>query len=96
MPKETMALHRNVFGPDSAATSLLELRWGRNGFVEFGLRTVHAADHSDYIPTEAEGSPEHPAGKPVRGHYTSVDRDQINDLIRYLRRARDYAFGRDE
>jgi hypothetical protein len=94
MPKEVIVLHRDVFGPDSAATSLAEVRFGKNGFVEFGLRTVHAADHSDYVPTEAEkpGSD----GKPMRGHYTSLKRDQINELIRYLRRARDYAYGKDE
>ena len=94
MPKEVIVLHHDVFGPDSAATSLLEVRWGKNGFVEFGLRTVHAVDHSDYVPTEAErpGSD----GQPMRGHYTSFTRPQINELIRYLRRARDYAFGGDE
>lgn len=30
------------------------------------------------------------------GQYVTVDRDQINQLIRNLRRARDIAFGRDE
>jgi hypothetical protein len=30
------------------------------------------------------------------GMYVTLDRRDINDLIRYLRRARDQAFGRDE
>ena len=94
MPKEVIVLHRNVFGPDSAATSLLEVRFGKSGFVEVGLRTVHAADHTDYVPTEDEKPGND--GKPLRGHYSSMERDQINDLIRHLRRARNYAFGGDE
>jgi hypothetical protein len=97
MPKEVIVLHRDVFGQDSAAASLLEVRWGKNGFVELGLRVVHGADHSDYIPKAGEGSPtDFPVDVPIRGRYTSIDRDQINELIRYLRRARDYAFGGDE
>lgn len=94
MPKESIVLHRQVYGPESSATSLAEVRWGRNGFVELGLRTVHGADHSDYIPTEAEKPGND--GKPIQGRYTSLERDQINELIRHLRRARDYAFGKDE
>lgn len=125
MPKETIVLHHDVFGPDSAATSLAEVRFGKNGFVEFGLRTVHAADHSDYVPTGVEcpseltrladefrargdlgasnedvrmwlKMTEDMAGRPIRGRYTSLERDQINELMRYLRRARDYAYGKDE
>jgi hypothetical protein len=94
MPKETVTLGRNVFGPDSPATHLLQVRFGRNGFVELGARIVHGADHSDYKPTEDERPGA--GGKPISGHYASMDRAQINELIRHLRRARDYAFGRDE
>lgn len=94
MPKEVIVLHRNVYGPDSSATSLMEVRFGRKGFVELGLRVVHAADHSDYVPTEEEKPGND--GEAIRGRYTSLERDQINELIRHLRRARDYAYGRDE
>lgn len=94
MPKEVIVSDRNVFGPESSACSLLQVRWGRNGFVELGARIVHGADHSDYKPTEAESPGS--GGKAMRGHYMSLDRPQINDLIRHLRRARDQAFGRDE
>jgi hypothetical protein len=94
MPKEVIVNDRDVFGPDSSACSLLQVRWGRNGFVEFGSRIVHGADHSDYVPTKDERPGD--AGKPIRGHYMSLDRAQINDLIRNLRKARDQAFGRDE
>lgn len=94
MPKEVIVGDRVVFGPESPATPLIEVRWGRNGFVEFGMRTVHGADHSDYIPTEDERPGSN--GEPIRGRYMSLERHQINDLIRHLRRARDQAFGRDE
>jgi hypothetical protein len=94
MPKEVMVFDRSVFGPDSSACPLLQVRWGKDGFVELGSRIVHAADHSDYEPTEKERPGE--AGKPIRGTYVSLERHQINELIRYLRRARDQAFGRDE
>ena len=92
-----MVTHRNVFGPESGAAGAVEVRWGRNGHVELGARVVYAVDTSaDYVPTEAEGGGRWPAGEAIRGHYTPLDRAQINDLIRYLRRARDQAFGRDE
>ncbi len=94
MPKEVIVNDRDIFGPTSSACSLLQVRWGRNGFVELGSRIVHGADHSDYVPTESE-RPE-AAGNPIRGMYMSLDRAQINDLIRNLRKARDQAFGRDE
>ena len=37
---------------------------------------------------------EEPSGQ--SGIYVDLDRDRINRLIRYLRRARDQAFGKDE
>ena len=58
-------------------------------------------------PTDAHRSIETPNGvevqhkrqfgdAPFDGWYMSLNRQQINDLIRVLRRARDAAYGRDE
>jgi hypothetical protein len=94
MPKEVICGDGPVFGPQSSAISVFEVRWGRNGFVEIGSRIVHAADHSPYVPTEAERPGL--SGAAIPGMYMALDRAAINDAIRYLRRARDQAFGRDE
>lgn len=58
-----------------------EIRWSRDGFIQ--LATV--AD-------EAPG----PSGLGAEGWFVHLDRKAVNELIRYLRRARDQAFGRDE
>ena len=95
MPKEVLLTNRDVYGPESGAVQTLEVRFGHNGFVEFGSRVVYAVDHeSDYVPTEAERR-RAGEGDPFRGLYNSLDRGQINTLIKHLRRARDYAFGKD-
>lgn len=95
MPKETIVGERGVvFGPDSLAIQIAQVRWSRSEFVELALRIVDPTDHEDYSPTEAEwpGS----GGEAIRGTYMPLERHQINELIRHLRRARDQAFGRDE
>lgn len=95
MPKEGVYGIGPVFGPESSAIPILSVRWGKGTeFVEIGSRIVHRADHSDYVPTVDERPDA--AGKPIHGMFMSLDRPAINDLIRYLRRARDQAFGRDE
>lgn len=43
------------------------------------------------VATWGDGTKAH-----ARGLYSDLDRQQINELIRVLRRARDSAFGRDE
>lgn len=98
MPKEIVHGQCPVFGPDSMAEPIIEVRWSRDkDFVEIGSRIVHMADHTDYVPTEEErpsmGTSE---GRAIRGLYMSLERSEINSLIRNLRRARDQAFGRDE
>lgn len=95
MPKEIMVTHRDVFGPERGAAFALEIRWGRNEHAEIGARVVYAVDPScDFVPTEEEWPGLN--GRPISGLWTSLTRPQINELIRYLRRARDQAFGRDE
>ncbi len=95
MPKEVVHGQGPIFGPDSAAEPIIEVRWSRESeFVEIGSRVVHRADHSDYVPTDDEYVA--PVGRALTGRYMSLDRPAINALIRNLRRARDQAFGRDE
>lgn len=95
MPKETVYGTGPIYGEDSSAIPIIEVRWSKDvGFVELGTRIVHRADHSNYIPT-VEEDPER-AGAEIRGLFMSFERSQINNLIRNLRRARDQAFGRDE
>ena len=94
MPKEVVYGEGPVFGPESPARSVLEVRWSRNGFVEIGSRIVHAADLSAYVPTEQERPDLN--GAAIPGLYMALDRAAINETIRHLRRARDQAFGRDE
>lgn len=95
MPKEIVYGSQPVFGDESAATSLLEVSWSKEAeYVQIGSRIVHGADHSDYVPTDQERPDA--AGVPISGLFMSLDRAQINKLIRDLRRARDQAFGRDE
>lgn len=40
--------------------------------------------------------PNGPLGEPQSGLWVDVNRDQINEIIRALRKARDQAFGKDE
>lgn len=95
MPKEVVRGTGPIFGPDSPAIPILDVRWSRDKeFVEIGARIVHAADHSNYVPTEQERPGA--AGQPIQGTFMSLDRHAINKLIRDLRRARDQAFGKDE
>lgn len=70
---------------------IVDVRWGREqGFVQ----VVTKAE-------DAEGGRWMGDDYSVQAHvtdglYVDLDRDQINRLIRNLRRARDQAFGRDE
>lgn len=57
------------------------LMWGRDG--------SHAVLGT--APVTADAQPDHAAGQ-----WADLDRKQINDLIRGLRRARDMTYGRDE
>lgn len=80
MPAEKI----QVGNPNDPST--VTVGWHRDGgAVQLAtLRPVH-------YPTEP------PAGSPVDdGQYVDLSRQQINDLIRNLRRARDAAYGRDE
>lgn len=81
MPKE-IVIDRNEFNQDAARGLRVEVRWNRE--TEY-CQVATVAD-------EAPGA----GGSGAEGWFVSLDRRDINDLIRHLRRARDQAFGRDE
>lgn len=64
-------------------TRVVAVAWGRDSTVQVAT-----------APVPAEGS----AGVEIDtgGEFVTLNRIQINDLIRTLRRARDQAYGRDE
>jgi len=81
MPKE-MVIDRNGFNDDHSRGLRVEVRWNREAsYVQ--------------IATVADAAPE-ASGLGGEGWHMGLERQDINDLIRYLRRARDQAFGRDE
>ena len=82
MPKEVV-IDRGSFDDDHSRGLRVEVRWHREGsYVQ--LATV--ADEPPAASEIGDG----------QGWFVSLERCDINDLIRYLRRARDQAFGRDE
>jgi len=97
MPKERI---RSV----TAFAFDVTVSWNRDGKVQ--VATV-AADADERLRAWTESAPE---GAPIDqpetqpgtsfrffdGWHVDLDRPQINELIRVLRRARDQAFGRDE
>lgn len=103
MPKEVVYGQGLPYGtPDEPgpARSIVEVSWSPNSHVQLVTQCVRAVDLSIYEPKPGEpGAEEDLAGQGIPrayGVYIDLDRKGINDLIRYLRRARDQAFGRDE
>lgn len=83
MPKEVIVSDAGF--PDTDEVTLTEVRWSKDSeYVQ--LATV-LADRSTHEPIER---------KVHGGWYFSLDRIDINKLIKNLRRARDQAYGRDE
>jgi hypothetical protein len=67
--------------------------------VEVGWSAGHvqlATCSDDLDALRALGAAAAPDQPDWRGIFLPLDREQVNDLIRNLRRARDSAFGRDE
>jgi hypothetical protein len=96
MPKHYIYPTPNPDGAD--ADRRIELRWQREGGVQLAA-TRWAGDPmkvdfgQEFIQPEKDGDPLVPAWM---GDFVSLERAQINHLIRQLRAARDQAFGRDE
>lgn len=75
------AIHPSTPQRDDEPLRMAEVGWHANGWVQLGIKT------------EIRESGESVTGDVVA---TDLDRQQINNLIRVLRRARDQAYGRDE
>lgn len=78
----------------------VSVRWGRApamSTVSIGVVPIRTEDKVLFHPADDRAiamglNPGDAIGSPM----LELDRGQINDLIRLLRRARDHAFGRDE
>lgn len=66
--------------PNETQQNYAEVGWMRDGYVSIGTR--------------AGGDYDEP-NNPRPGVYADLDRDQVNRLIRALRKARDQAYGAD-
>lgn len=72
--------------------------WGRDTHVQVAT-TANDADSRLRGWTESVDGVEAPAGSSFTmfdGWHVDLTRQQVNDLIRVLRKARDQAYGRDE
>lgn len=85
MPKEVVHNREQYSGDFPSQNCIAEIRWSRDGeYVQVATVLVELVDHSPVLK-EVSG-----------GWYLNLDRTGINDMIRFLRRARDQAFGKDE
>jgi hypothetical protein len=98
--------------PDGTdADRRVEVGWSRNGTVQVATTKLNplADRNREYVDLsmtpvsdEAHGEAKTDAVPTERlvhawdGQYVDLDRGQINELIRNLRRARDQAYGHDE
>lgn len=80
--------------PDQAdgSDARVEVGWGPNG-VQFATTKLQPGAERGY---EYFTGPDGQKWRSWDGQFVDLDRDQINNLIRHLREARDKAFGRDE
>lgn len=85
MPKEVIHSSEQFSSNYPEQTSIVEVRWGRESeYAQIATLLVDTQTHEP-IERSVDG-----------GWFISLNRTGINDLIRYLRKARDQAFGRDE
>lgn len=90
MPKETVYGEQIVPMDEQGGTPsvpIVEVRWAREGTVQV---VTKATDPHEGRLVDDDGV------HYTDGFHVDLDRAGINALIRYLRRARDQAFGRDE
>lgn len=93
MPKETIPA-------GDYEKNRIDVRWQKEGYPGVGLvtynpnRRVSTTIEVDSMGVQV-GKPEEEAF-PFEGWHTELNRYQLNELIRVLRRARDQVFGRDE
>ena len=76
--------------------------WNRDGTVQVASIAADADERLRNWTESAPAGSTEPETKPgtsfrlFNGWHVDLDRSQVNDLIRVLRKARDQAFGRDE
>lgn len=90
MPKQMIYPFPNPDGSD--ADRRIEVGWQRNLGVQVGTTTVVNPGTIRVGPGGVEGE----TAPRWDGAFVDLDRGQINELIRSLRRARDAAYGRDQ
>ena len=103
MPREVvygLSLPYGTTEEPGPARAVAEVSWHPGSHVQLVTQCVRSVDGSVYEAKAGEpGADEDLAGQEIprtSGFYLDLDRKGINDLIRYLRRARDQAFGKDE
>lgn len=94
MPKESVYGEQHIFDPEESNPKVptVDILWGRDqGFVQIvsKVEDPHGGRWMDENWNESEIYF-------TDGMYINLNRNAVNQLIRYLRRARDQAFGRDE
>lgn len=90
MPKEQ--IRDNDGGP-----CIAEVRWSSNEYVQVAVLQSDITTFVAYCQNVAKIYDEQGWGdSDGNGFYWTPNRNQLNELIRVLRRARDQAFGRDE
>jgi hypothetical protein len=99
MPKFNLYPHPSTPAWDEiGATARVEVGWSNAPMGAVQIATTKLAPGADrnreYI--DGSGSETEPIKPAWDGQYIDLDRDQINELIRALRQARDKAYGRDE
>lgn len=93
MPKHNI-YQRPLPEQGSVADRRLELQWQREGGVTLG--STHWVGKGEPDPNLERLPAQEPPRAAWRGEAVTLDRDQVNHLIRQLRAARDQAFGKDE
>jgi hypothetical protein len=100
MPKELVFTSSPPYTEESSARSIVGVHWGSemDGYLQVSTALFNddlKASTPDGVIT-VKGPEAERRNLWSQGFYVSLDRKGVNDLIRYLRRARDQAFGRDE
>jgi hypothetical protein len=94
MPKQMIYPLPNPDGTD--ADRRVEVGWSRERYVQVATTTLQPGADRDRDFIDGSGTETEPVKPAWDGQFVDLDRHQINELIRTLRRARDQAFGRDE
>jgi hypothetical protein len=93
MPKESVYGIQHIFDPPSndnrPMVPTVDVLWGREGGYVQIVTKVEDAHGGRWVGDS-------PETHFTDGMYVDLDRNEINRLIRNLRRARDQAFGKDE